>query len=349
MLQRKLARSLAGAALLLALGQGVAQAGTINVTAKTPPGVNPDGKCSFIEAIVNANHGYDYYSDCSGATIGPNTITLPKGTQSLTVVDNSTYGATGLPVIASSITIQGNSSKIIRSSSAPSFRVFAVGVYSYLTLQNVTVSGGSTGGNGGAILNYGYTTISGSTISKNTATRGGAIFNAAAYPGTPGTLVINDSIITGNLASVDGGGLNSAGYYADVAINSSTFSKNSAGRDGGGIAAFDGGYLLIRDSTISGNKAVRDGGGVFHYGYTTGFFNLVIDNSILSKNSSMYGGGVCDIFGNFHLYNSTIASNKATVSGGGVLHYNSLTPYNFTGNVFLKNKAPYFPNISFTF
>src|SRR5262245_60236166 len=50
--QHKMAWSLAGAALLLALGQGVAAAATITVTTNNP-NIAADGQCSLIEAIVN--------------------------------------------------------------------------------------------------------------------------------------------------------------------------------------------------------------------------------------------------------------------------------------------------------
>ena len=50
-LQHRMAWSLAGAALLLALGQGVATAATITVTTDNP-NIAADGQCSLIEAIV---------------------------------------------------------------------------------------------------------------------------------------------------------------------------------------------------------------------------------------------------------------------------------------------------------
>jgi len=53
-LQHRMAWSVAGAALLLALGQGIAAAATINVTTNDPR-IRRDKKCSLIEAIVNAN------------------------------------------------------------------------------------------------------------------------------------------------------------------------------------------------------------------------------------------------------------------------------------------------------
>lgn len=54
-LQHRMAWSLAGAALLLALGQGVATAATITVTTNDPRIIS-DGQCSLVEAIVNANN-----------------------------------------------------------------------------------------------------------------------------------------------------------------------------------------------------------------------------------------------------------------------------------------------------
>src|SRR4029077_2204122 len=54
-LQHRMAWTLAGAALLLALGQGPATAATITVTTSNP-NIAADGQCSLIEAIVNANN-----------------------------------------------------------------------------------------------------------------------------------------------------------------------------------------------------------------------------------------------------------------------------------------------------
>ena len=64
-LQHRMAWSLAGAALLLALGQGVATAATITVTTNNP-NIASDGQCSLIEAIVNANNDAATHADCAG-------------------------------------------------------------------------------------------------------------------------------------------------------------------------------------------------------------------------------------------------------------------------------------------
>lgn len=168
-LRHKLARSLAGAALLLALGQGAAMAATITVTTKDPR-VRPDGQCSLIEAIVNANNDAATHADCPAGS-GADTIVLPaKARVRLRDVHDNTYGPTGLPLITSPITIEGNSAKIVRGGGAP-FRLIAVSNSGDLTLRNVTISGGyAFSDNGGGIYNNGGTlTIQNSTISQNTA------------------------------------------------------------------------------------------------------------------------------------------------------------------------------------
>ena len=74
-LQHRMAWSLAGAALLLALGQGVATAATITVTTNNP-NIISDGQCSLIEAIVNANNDAATHPDCAAGS-GADTIVLP--------------------------------------------------------------------------------------------------------------------------------------------------------------------------------------------------------------------------------------------------------------------------------
>src|SRR6266498_4053007 len=144
-LQHRMARSLAGAALLLALGQGVATGATITVTTNDPRIVS-DGQCSLIEAIVNANNDAATHADCVAGS-GADTIVLPANanvTLSAVHANNSPFGPTGLPLIASRITIEGNGATIARQGNAPPFGLMAVIHPGNLTLQRVTLSGGSS-------------------------------------------------------------------------------------------------------------------------------------------------------------------------------------------------------------
>ena len=86
---------------------------------------------------------------------GTNTITLsaaPSSPYTLTAVDNSTDGATGLPVIAAgdNLTIVGNGDTIGRStaSGTPAFRLLDVAAGATLTLQGLTLTNGLASGSG---------------------------------------------------------------------------------------------------------------------------------------------------------------------------------------------------------
>src|SRR5215813_10169241 len=163
-LQHRMAWSLAGAALLLALGQGVATAATITVTTNDPR-IIPDGQCSLVEAIVNANNDAATFPDCAAGS-GADTIVLPANAAvTLSSVYGSTYGGfTGLPPITSRITIEGNGATIARKGNAPAFGLMAVDNSGDLTLQHVTLSGGSSFG---GLWNSGNASIKDSIISGN--------------------------------------------------------------------------------------------------------------------------------------------------------------------------------------
>ena len=95
---------------------------------------------------------------------GANTITLARGaTFTLTAVNNTADGPTGLPVIAAkdNLTILGNGATLARSTAAgtPPFRLFYVAAGANLTLQDLTLVNGLVIGDtgkdayGGAVVN----------------------------------------------------------------------------------------------------------------------------------------------------------------------------------------------------
>src|SRR5262249_36178205 len=173
--QHRMAWSLAGAALLLALGQNVATAATITVTTSNP-NIASDSQCSLIEAIVNANNDAATHPDCAAGS-GADTIVLPANANVVLTNSNATvYGSpVGLPLITSAITIEGNGATITRAGNAPAFGLMGVNFPGELTLQRVTLSGGSST-YGGALSNSGTLSIKNSTISGNNASSGGGIY-----------------------------------------------------------------------------------------------------------------------------------------------------------------------------
>jgi hypothetical protein len=220
-LQRQLGLPLATLALWLALGLLPVQAATIEV----------GGPCTLVDAITAANT--DTATGGCPAGDGADTIVLPAGsTQTLTEVNNSTYGSTGLPVIRSVITIAGQESTIARAYEAPAFRLVAVHRTGDLTLQETTLSGG-TSYDGGGVINFGTLTVTHSTISDNYAGSGGGVSNE-------GTLTVTHSTITGNEGFSAGGGVSNGGT---LTVTHSTISDNDSDNGGGVVRRTWGGHL----------------------------------------------------------------------------------------------------------
>src|SRR5262249_28659460 len=247
-LQHRMAWSLAGAALLLALGQGVGSAATITVQTSNP-NIAADGQCSLIEAIVNANNDAATYPDCAAGS-GADTIVLPANAN--IVVSNADpsptllyLGPVGLPPIASRITIEGNGATISRQGNAPGFGlIFVRGNNSIagapptpgdLTLQYVTLSEGSSLVGGLSLAHGGNASIKNSIISGN-----GLPFPYSFGVNNGGTLTIENSVISSN-----GNGVNNGGT---LTIERSTISGNT----GSGLS--NGADLAIENSTISSNS-----------------------------------------------------------------------------------------------
>ena len=144
---------------------------------------------------------------------------------------------------------------------------------SVVTLANVTIRNGRTPScclvSGGGILNYGTLTINRSTVSGNLAGATGPAYGGG-ISNSFGKLTINDSTVSGNTAgcgtlacNAGGGGINNS--FGTVAINNSTIAGNfvrAIGPRGYGGGIYSTGPLLISNSTISGNWA-PSGSGIY--------------------------------------------------------------------------------------
>jgi hypothetical protein len=128
----KLKPTLAAAALLIASTQ--AHAAVINV----------GGQCTLVRAIVSANNDASPQGFCTPGR-GPDTINLqPNFVYSLTTINQRkiTFYGSGLPLIRTAITINGNGATIKRAPTAPMFDIFIVMPAANLTLNNVKVYAG---------------------------------------------------------------------------------------------------------------------------------------------------------------------------------------------------------------
>src|SRR5262249_13891219 len=85
-----------------------------------------------------------------------------------------------------------------------------------------------------------------------------------------------------------------------------TISGNTAEREGGGIRNGSGGTLNVTNSTISGNHSSHEGGGIENVSGT-----LNVTNSTISGNHTDGPGGGIVNAGTVHLFNATVADNRA--------------------------------------
>jgi hypothetical protein len=257
----------------------------------------------------------DLIADINAANAGggSNTITLVAATTfTLTTVDNTTDGATGLPVIAANdtLTIAGNGDTLQRStaSGTPSFRLFDVASGASLTLGSLTVQNGLAQGNGvaaegGALLNQGSLTLNGVTVQNNTAqgdsesdTAGGGIYSG-------GALTVQSSTIQNNKA-LGGVGLPPDAFDFPGDPGASAF--------GSGLY-ISGGTATLTGVTLSSNTAQGGQGGMG--GCASGTF---VDYGTPGGNGGNgLGGGLYAAGGTIDLHNVTVTGNTAAGGAGG--------------------------------
>jgi len=305
--QRKLGASLAGVALALALSGAPAAHAFPPIFEANINGTD----CLLVDAITAANTD-TATGDCAAGNPGADTITLLSDV-TLYYADNAGSGYNGLPVITSAITIEGDGYTIARDAGASeNFRIFEVQTGD-LTLNNMTLSGGSTPFNGGGILNGGTLTLNDSTVSGNTAgSGGGGIFDY----GFGGGMTISNSTVSGNQATVGGGILN----LGNATISNSTVSGNQAVYEGGGI--INTGNVTISNSTVSGNQAVYDGGGILNLNSVT------LERSLISGNSASNGQ---EIFNSVGCLSAAAADTPACLASTSAINSADLNLFGHDG------------------
>jgi hypothetical protein len=253
---------------------------------------------------------------------GGGTVNLTAGCgYALTTADN---GENGLPIVATGISVNGNGATIDGTGSV---RIFEVDGPGNLSLQNVTLTGGSAD-IGGAIANQGGTvTLNYSQVSGNAAVlAGGGIASATFDPSSVAKLTLNNSSVNGNEQLLDGssGGLGGGGIVnllGTVTLNSSQASGNFAnGFVGGGIASGDyfnfsdsSSLLTLNNSEVDDNTAPNAGGG----GIQNLLGSVTLNSSEVDGNSSLNGGGISSGNGNGGVPPGTshLTLNKSEVNG----------------------------------
>ncbi len=185
-----------------------------------------------------------------------------------------------------------------------------------LTLENTTIRTSHTPNNGGAIATYSQTEIIDSTLSNNSADKGGALYAEDSI--TPYQLKITTSKFFDNTASnTKSGGAIYSGTNVD--IRNSEFARNKAGNGGAVTVDSITGESNITGSSWHDNEAT----GLEPYGkggalFTTLDLRVYVSNSTFQKNIARVGGAAfVDYYSKLNVTDSTFIENRAA-SGGGV-------------------------------
>ena len=171
-----------------------------------------------------------------------------------------------------------------------------------------------------------------STVSGNTAHRGGGIHHSGNEESTS-TLTLNNSTVHSNTANNDGGGIHHSGHGGStsrLSVSGSNVHSNRAHRGGGGI--HHSGHeeststITVSGSTVHSNRANNDGGGIHHSGNGGSTSTITVTDSTVSGNTAHRGGGIHhsgneESTSTLTLNNSTVHSNTANNHGGGIHHH----------------------------
>ncbi|MFL5330036.1 MAG: choice-of-anchor Q domain-containing protein [Gemmataceae bacterium] len=295
------------------------------------------------------------------------TITVDAGVTSITLTAAlTTYDE------AQNLAIIGNGKNVTVIVAAPGQRIFNFKVPSAqptISISDLTLQGGTSSGNGGAILDDNEAlTLTNVAFTHNSAASGGSLAVAAAtttliitgcdfttntssgtgatgagggaiFIGAAATVTINSSQFDGNRTNVGGSSLSVVSSTFKLNSDSSTFVNGvttGTGSTSGGAFFMAGGAqtVTIDHGTITGNTTGNGGGGLYAYNSSV---SITINNSSISNNHCTTGGGALAAWSGttISLTNDTLSYNTATNQAGGAIWTNgvlSVTSSVLSGN-----------------
>ena len=317
---------------------------TLTVTS-TGDVVADDGVCTLREAIIAANTNSPSGAmdgECpAGLESQTDTVALAAGaTYSLVIDSTDEDGAfdgdldiwDNSPDLDLILKVEGDGHAIVSQDASMDDRV--LDIMATVELRGLTLTGGGRVNAGAGVQNTGTLVLEASSVSGNVADgSGGGLFNMGM------ATIRSGSDVSGNSAGWAGGGIYNANE-ATLTVDSSAVSSNSATSDGGG-GLYNDGALTVTNSTVSGNSAIHDGGGIANRGA------LTVDASTISANAGQGGAGIANGSGaTAVLQNGSLiggdpgsgGGNTASGTGGGLFNYGT---FNVVGSAVSGNSAPY--------
>jgi CSLREA domain-containing protein len=195
-----------------------------------------------------------------------------------------------------------------------------------LILDNVTVSNNSATGAtssdlgtvGGGLFNGSLLEGNAVTVSGNSATQGGGVFNNSFE-----SLTLTNFAVSGNTAKIGGGVMNDLGTLVDLRDgeirDNVSVCCDANGQPSGGAGIYNNGadeylgtinLIKLTDVQVIGNVSQSVGG----YGAgITNMKNMLINNVVIAGNRATYGAGVYNR--NRSNYSNTMVMTNTTISG----------------------------------
>ena len=213
-------------------------------------------------------------------------------------------------------------------------------------ISGFTFQFGSTGGYGGGMYNKtSQPTVSNCAFLRNSATRGGGMYNEPALSYGGSDPAVTSCTFSGNMAAESGGGMYNTGSSPDV--ENCAFSGNTAD-SGGGMTNMNSSSPTVKTCTFLGNKA-PGGGGMYNRGSSSpDVENCTFINNVGYLGAGMYNANVM-ILNNLGvlvpeansgcnpLVNSCYFDSNQAKSGGGI--YNTGSSPDVNKCIFVHNSA----------
>jgi filamentous hemagglutinin family protein len=154
-----------------------------------------------------------------------------------------------------------------------------------------------------------------------------------------GNLTLNRTVLSDNVAGLDGGGIDSSATTSRLTATDMALLNNRAGVDGGGL--FSGQNTQLTGVGIVGNQAGNSGGGIYNTG------NLTLQRFSFENNTALRGGGLANVgvgSSGAGTLTATVTAdnflfnlNTAAITGGAV--WNNQGNVAFTNGAFFDNQA----------
>ena len=194
----------------------------------------------------------------------------------------------------------------IAQGSSSGDRIFTVESGATCAMRDLTLTGGRSAGNGGAVVTAGKLTMERCALQENQAACNGG---ALSVEGSRSVTTLTDCAVTNN--SVSGNGYSGGGVYIEagsVTMTNCNVKDNANAFSGGGL--FNMGTTTLTDCVVESNDTAASGfgGGIYHAGSSV----MTLSGCAVRNNSSgRLGGGICTVGSSTAL----VLKNRCEING----------------------------------